>query len=1012
VYNLSTIVRFDCEAEQQDLGTGYFDDDGILYFVNQNALEQSLVKCPAARNNIRSYNVKDGTTVIYNNAFQNKSNLTEVYFPETVYAIGTNAFNGCINLKAAYFSGNAPTTITAGGNNNQSFKADTVTLYYISGKSDWTPTTWNGYNTAVWKSVDLQNMQHGYFRFETDTVEPKQNCDWTSDYYYSDDYFKTSAYEYNNSLATMSMCLELSTWASPRFSGWYNRSVTPDKEAFYQDKLVNVKTLLLGNPFEIAKYSATDVDGSIAMLNKGLGFDHFSANEFWESEPTTSSIGVCAARKQIQDASGETYTLVALVIRGGTYGKEWASNFLVNRGIVHSGFSEAQINVIEWLETYMGSFGSKFGTNESDKIKLWCVGYSRGAAVANMVCGWLDDRLDYFYGKTLTKENIYCYTFETPKGVAKQYNTGAYNNIHNSIYFNDVVPLVALQQWGFYRYNYENDYYYPNARLNSEAYNKLIGSVKKNLKELQTSKSVLDYYGVHTYLSDTKDYTAVLGDDLEVKYVILENGELKLATRTREQYGILLCGIDYLSTVISKDQYVSDYQNLVTKFFEDMNGDGLEEYNRIIERFIVMLNEEDHPFLEWLLKNVVIKSWLTSPDNDVFNTENVVKVAKYKIEKDYINEYYRRYGEGDRQLIEAIQSLAYMVVDDVVEDVMSHSLYSLNTIAEFVQYILTIKGDAHIPFVSLAWLRALDPNYGCEYEYKQNKLMRIYRINCPVNVYAYNGENEILRIENDEISGTGDVYAYINENNEKIVYLPSDSAYRIEVVPYDNGVLNISVAECNPLTDQNVRLENYYDIEIKEGDVVSLDVPEIREEDVTSYDDGSTVDYTVSFNGSGISSDETYSGADEIEELLYSVTINVEGAEGYASGAGKYTAGSFAQLSAACPHGRTFKGWYSGDELLSEEETFRFAVRSDTVITARFELNDSFMLGDVNSDSIVDYLDLTILSRALSGWNNYFLEIDPAAANLNGDDTIDARDRMILSRYLAGWPGYAEIVDR
>ena len=66
--------------------------------------------------------------------------------------------------------------------------------------------------------------------------------------YYTDSYFLKSADSYNASLATMSLCLELSCWPSHEKTDWYDSEITPDSREFWQDRLVNVKKLLLGDP--------------------------------------------------------------------------------------------------------------------------------------------------------------------------------------------------------------------------------------------------------------------------------------------------------------------------------------------------------------------------------------------------------------------------------------------------------------------------------------------------------------------------------------------------------------------------------------------------------------------------------------------------------------------------------------------------------------------------------------------------------------------------------------------
>lgn len=70
------------------------------------------------------------------------------------------------------------------------------------------------------------------------------------------------------------------------------------------------------------------------------------------------------------------------------------------------------------------------------------------------------------------------------------------------------------------------------------------------------------------------------------------------------------------------------------------------------------------------------------------------------------------------------------------------------------------------------------------------------------------------------------------------------------------------------------------------------------------------------------------------------------------------------------------------------------------------EARASYLPGDVNSDGTVSALDLTILSRALSGWPGYEEKIlDRRAADLDFNGSVTPADRLHLARVLAGLEG-------
>ena len=245
---------------------------------------------------------------------------------------------------------------------------------------------------------------------------PGKGEDYSATYYYDDNYFKESSYEYNQSLATMSLCLDLSAWESEETSD-------------YTRKMKNAEELLNELGF--------------------VGFDHNYtdfAEEGITGKPTKDSVGVVAANKLLS-FDGKDYTLIAVAVRGGGYEREWASNFTMGESGDHEGFSKARDIVIGFLKEYLKE------QRISGDIKLWITGYSRAAATANMVAGTIDQGVISWDDCNLELKDMFAYTFETPAGVVDpEARSAKYGNIFNIINRNDVVPYVAPQDWKFTRY--------------------------------------------------------------------------------------------------------------------------------------------------------------------------------------------------------------------------------------------------------------------------------------------------------------------------------------------------------------------------------------------------------------------------------------------------------------------------------------------------------------------------------------------------------------------------------
>lgn len=265
-----------------------------------------------------------------------------------------------------------------------------------------------------------ETIQKKSFKFSR-MMEVKDEL--TSDYYYSDSYFVDSAYNYNPHLATMSMCAACAS---------------------------------SGNTMSTPVYSGLSKD--IEDLLKANGFDTFFINDDFNTEPRKDSIGFMFAKKTIK-VNNENYTLIAVNFRNANYGKEWYSNVDVGPDKTHAGFSAAA----EKAKTALGDYIRNNDVGED--IKIWITGYSRGAAVSNLLAKALDD--SGFIGKvSVEASDIYAYTFATPTVTAENtYKRPLYKNIFNTVSKYDVVPQVVPEQWNWHRFG--EDIYLPT-KLDSD----------------------------------------------------------------------------------------------------------------------------------------------------------------------------------------------------------------------------------------------------------------------------------------------------------------------------------------------------------------------------------------------------------------------------------------------------------------------------------------------------------------------------------------------------------------
>ena len=250
--------------------------------------------------------------------------------------------------------------------------------------------------------------------------------------YYTDDYFRKPASEYNISLATTSMSMVQA--AFPAYKGGLTD---------YSQKYINFV------PFAEA-----------------MGYSNVYWNEDYVTKPDKNTIGLIMASKKIDD-----YTIIMLGIRGSEYGSEWAGNFYMGASGHHAGFKLAADKTIDTLNYYIDE------NNIQGKIKIWMGGFSRSAAVCNLAAGRLDEAL-IFGEKVLsenvsyTKDDLYAFCFEPPQGASVyslyDIQSTRFNNIYCFTNFHDLVPRVAPTNFGFTRYG--RQLYFPCSLFNPNDY--------------------------------------------------------------------------------------------------------------------------------------------------------------------------------------------------------------------------------------------------------------------------------------------------------------------------------------------------------------------------------------------------------------------------------------------------------------------------------------------------------------------------------------------------------------
>lgn len=260
-------------------------------------------------------------------------------------------------------------------------------------------------------------------------------------------------------------------------------------------------------------YALDPSDGAENIRNMliSMGFTDVESNGWYSVEAEVDSCAVAVGTRHLT-VDGHSYTLLAIIPRSVNYRQEWTGNIDLGTGNIHEGFLEARDECLRFTKQYIRNH------NITGDLKVWIAGHSRGGAVSNLIGGFLaGGGIGYFDGQvSITPEDIYCYTFATPRPIRAGVTTaaalsvggargGAYSSdtpgdayvypedtpidpaatefscIRNYPLEWDLIPYLPLSDWGYTYYG--NTYSFDNV------------SEEQMLAELQAvSPYVYNYY--------------------------------------------------------------------------------------------------------------------------------------------------------------------------------------------------------------------------------------------------------------------------------------------------------------------------------------------------------------------------------------------------------------------------------------------------------------------------------------------------------------------------------------
>lgn len=735
----------------------------------------------------------------------------------------------------------------------------------------------------------------------------------------------------------------------------YSATYYYDDAYFYESSYIyNEHLATMSLCLELSAWGSEEVGNNYSLKMKNaeqllseIGFDDFTHNymDFSNNgivgKPTKDSIGTVVAHKQII-VDGEDYTLVALAVRGGGYESEWASNFKIGANGQHQGFSEARDQVITFLNNYISSRGI------TGNIKLWITGFSRAAATANMVAGKIDEGKVSFPSCTLAPTDLYAYTFETPSGaLTTDTSDSVFGNIYNIINPNDPVPKVAPAAWSFTRYGIDKQL--PSAETQSE-----------KIYDANVDRMLECFYA----LEGTESYDV---DNFSMKKIdfnftgILPGGKSFVSI------------VDDLKNAQSQNAFLNSYITMMTKDFLKNRSNFVYYYENGIREFCGIFFGAEPSKTKKLMK--IAPDKLGNNVGDILWTFVWDEEGAYRKIAQYLRESLDEADITGYNQQEFDNAVVY-IADLLLALAANHP----NLTSTMVLNIGGI-GQAHFPELCLAWMQSMDSYYtpGGAVGFTSGKY-RIVRINCPVDVNIYNDKNELVAsIISDVPQHTSSIVSVINEDGEKLVFLPASDDYTIEIMATGDGTMTYSLNEYNPQAGEINRLINYYDVPIVTGQGLTGAIPSYSPADLdNTASAASTTIYTLSTGGSTLEPSDDLSGEAATSAYYYIDAIIEDSAKGMVVGSGSRQLGTFAKVTVEPYDGSKFLGWYEdGTTLISSDTEYRFRVMNDVELVAKFESSTNLLtitagtggsITEGRSDNYIAGDTITLSAQANTGY--------------------------------------------
>ncbi|HIT52158.1 MAG TPA: BspA family leucine-rich repeat surface protein [Candidatus Aveggerthella excrementigallinarum] len=199
------------------------------------------------------------------------------------------------------------------------------------------------------------------------------------------------------------------------------------------------------------------------------------------------------------------------------------------------------------------------------------------------------------------------------------------------------------------------------------------------------------------------------------------------------------------------------------------------------------------------------------------------------------------------------------------------------------------------------------------------------KVACPVDVTVYDGNDEVVAsIVNDVVDESivdGLPAAVVDE--VKMIDLPADGDYRIEITAREGGEMDFTVEELDGTGAAPPSVKSYQGITLEKGETYESEIEQGQQVE--------TIELTEGEDGAAVEAANTVQGAGR----YFNIAVEAEG-NGDAWGGGEKLAGSQATVHAAAADGSVFDGWYVDGKKISSETDYTVRVSGALELVARF----------------------------------------------------------------------------